>query len=942
MRKALTLLMCYAVGMVAFATDADREVVPYTSIDFSEMALWGKRPCYDLHDTGTMGGAGARYWYQYGGSDNDSVVTNYATATEKADRYKGFKVNSNPQPSYMQSGADNTGYAMIRAGEPLARTFRNVDEEGNSSVVLVPPEQGLFVDTLVRFYPRSSAVTEVPTVDVRGRAKFMCWLSVVGGETNLVVTAGRYTAAGELTRANYVTTNRVEVGKWYRLTARAIANAATSAENDAPAFVLFLDGQPVVCEEAQYVIGEDAAMVQNLFGGNEFFSRRALFPPICRYTGQNPGLYGFAVAGRADIDEFAVVNTADPLEHPATELEIAVACDPLKVTNVVCTVSESGNPPYFTTNTYGVAEVLFKAKPGDVISVSGLSGEGFSLKALELSGNPSAIASQEGFVFTLVSPGPFESASRISARITTGGAQYRVGDRTFESFDDAVAAASESGEVLALESDIDLDVDADNGQMRVKSLYDVRMDLRGRTIRGSHFQAESAIYDQGRLEIFDSVGGGAILAAGEAVEVVSDNDALNVNHRIAALTLGSTAETGDFTVRGRVRVTQGELKVMGGSYLTPPAEEPRADFYLKDYLASDRFGATDSGTETIGGKLCHWWSVAFDGRYLVHFNVEHGEVSPVSTNVDVAAGTKLIEPTVTAPGYAITNWLNVAEGTSWSFENDEVTGDMTLLAQQELSRYTITYSEYVPASAPTSYTVESEKTVLPTPTQSYFMFDGWRDSATGYKVRYVGQGAVFEDTELAVTGNLELVAIWVPKTLTWQNSNEGLVESNGCYAGSWSFVVPVRAELPFGSRVAIDEIAFGVVNPLTYPKTAPCLKVTAADGSVSISQVRADFYVEETKEYAVGSNLLGNGRARLGYAFDGLVLELGKTNTVEFCDALGASQVSGFLRLAHRPAKNDPVFGNCRKEGAPQQFEDYEEYCPIYEVRGHAVKEVTP
>lgn len=942
MNKALTLLMCYAVGMVAFVANASGPIVPYTSMNFSDPALWGKRPCYDLHDSGTMGGAGARYWYQYGGSNNDSVVTNYATAAEKAVRYARFSANKNPKPDYMETGADNTGYAMIRAGEPLARTFRNVDEEGNSSVVLIPSERGLFVDTLVRFYPRSAAVSDVPTVDVRGRAKFMCWLSAVGAETNLVVTAGRYTAAGDLVRVNYVVTNRVDVGKWYRLTARALANAATNVEGNAPAFVLFLDGQPVACEESQYVIGENDAAMQDLFGGNEYYSRRALFPPICRYTGQNPGLYGFAVAGRGDFDEFAVVDTADPLEHPATEVEIAVACDPHKVTNVFCTVSQSGNPPYFTTNTYGVAEVLFKAKPGDVISVSALAGEGCSIKELALSGNPSAVASQEGFVFTLVGESPFASAERISARILTGDAQYRVGDRTFDSFDDAVVEASKSGEVLKLESDIDLNVDSENGQMRVRSLYAVRLDLCGRTITGNHFQEESAIYDQGRLEIFDSVGGGAILAAGEAIEVVSDNDALNVNHRIAVLTLGSTAETGDFTVKGRVRVTQGELRVMGGSYLTPPALEPRADFYLKDYLASDRFGAVNYHSETIAGKLCHWWRVAFDGRYLVRFNVECGMVLPASTNVDVTVGARLLEPTVMAPGYAITNWMDEATGTSWSFETGEVTGDMTLLAQQELSHYTISYNETVPASAPTSYTVESEKTLLPQLTQSYFAFEGWRDAVTGYKVRYVGQGALFEDTEIPVTGHLELEAIWVPKTLTWQNSNEGLVESNGCYAGAWQFVVPSRVELPVGAKIAIDEIAFGVVNPLTYPKTAPCLKVTSADGVETISQVRDDFFVPETKEYAVGSNLLGNGRARLGYAFDGLVLELGKTNRVEFCDALGATQVMGFLRLGHRPAEDDPMFGNCRKEGAPEHYEPYEEYCPIYEIRGHAIKEVTP
>jgi len=936
--------MCYAVGMAAFVVDAAESIVPYSSIDFSDMALWGKRPCYDLHDSGTMGGAGVRYWYQYGGSDNDSVITNYATMAERNERYSRFHVKRNPRPPYMQEGLANLGYATFRVGDPLARTFREVDESGMSSVVLIPEGGSLFVDALVRFYPRAGPVTAVPGLDVRNRAKFMCWLSEFGGETNLVVTAGRHVADDKLERVNYVVTNQVTVGRWYRLTARAIRNASTRQDAESPAFVLHLDGVPVACEESHYSIGEDEAEMADLFGGNEYFSKRALFPPICRYTGQNPGLFGMAVAGRADLDEFAVVDQGDPLAHPATELEVAVACDPLKVTNVCCTVSKAGSAPHFVTNVNSVAEVVFKVVPGDVVEVSALAGEGTALKELTLSGNPSAIALQDGYRFVLARGDEFEDALRITARINTGGALYRVGERTYESFEEAVAAASESGEVMKLEADIDLDSDSevDNGQMRVRSIYTVRLDLCGRTIKGNHFDQEAAIYDQGRLEIFDSVGGGSIEAAGEAIEVVSDNDALDVNHRIAALTLGSTAATGEFSVKGRVRVTQGELKVMGGKYLTPPALEPRSGFYLSEYLASDRFRASDAGVQSIGGKLCHWWSVVFDGRYLVRYAAEFGTVTPASTNVDVSAGAKLLEPAVEAPGYAITNWQVQATGASWSFADDEVSGDMTLLAQQRLERYTIAYSESVSSLAPRSYTVESELAKLPEPVQSYFAFGGWQDRASGRQVDMVGAGAVFVGTETTVTGNLDLVAIWMPKTIEWENTSAGLMESNGCYAGSWNLVVPVRAELAYGAKVAIDEIAFCIVNPLTYPKTAPCLKVTTAAGATAVSQAREDYFDDRTSEYAVGSNLLRNGRARVGYRFSGLTVELGKTNRVEFCDADGAAQVSGFLRLAHRPQKNDALFGNCLKEGAPGQYGRYEEYCPLYEISGHVIREEAP
>ncbi len=927
--------MCYAVGMVALVANA---ITPVTSIDFENSNLWGKVPRYGLDESGIEGGQGNSYW-RYGGAEmNLSFITNYNYGETRYDRFNQLR---NPRPSYMHGRSDNNGYVSVRALSPLVRAFNPVSDGGASAALTIPAANDLFIDKLVRFHPSTNSLYSVPLQDIDGKAKFMVWLSSPPGSgvTNLVVTGGRYTSSRSLYRCNYPVTNQVEVGRWYRLTVRAIANAATQRGVEAPGFVAYLDGVPLSAAAVDYVLGDEPAAIADTFAGNPHYERRSLFPPICAYETVKPSLSGFGVQGIAAYDEFAVVNDGNPFAREANELSVRVVLDPAKVTNVVCAVTAAGaTAPYFTTNSVAEAEVVFTVRPGDKVKVTALAGHGFApAPALALVGNPAAVASQSGYEFALTGGLAFADDAELVARVNVGDSYFRVGDGTYEFFEDALEAANASKSPLVMEKDVTLDPTTENGQLWIRSTHEITLDLHGRRITGEHFQDEAAIYDQGRLTIVDSVGGGAIVAPGNAVEVVADNDALEVKHQTAALTLGSTAIANDFSVRGRVRVSKGTLAICGGTYLTPPSLEPRDTFYLAQHVDQSRFTIVPGESETVGSKMCRNWQVTYDGRVLVKFEADSGTVSPASTNLNLDVGRKLVEPKVEALGWTITNWCEVATGRFWNFASDEVTGDMTLRALQKLDSYVIDYDYAVPVTALRSYTVERELTALPQVTRYNYTFGGWRDRNTGRMVAAVGKGACFVGTEIPVSGNLDLEALWLAELISWSNS--GVAESNGTYSGTWQFTIPPRAGLALGDKVAIDEIAFGLVNPLLYPKSAAYLAVTTAAGQTVVSAPRSDFYDATSGEYLVGAQVLANGRSRLGYAFSDLQVEIGKTNVVFFSTAAGA-QASGSLRLAYRPGKNDPLFSNCLKSGAPEEFERYTEYCPIYEVTGHAVEEV--
>ncbi len=921
--------------MVALTSVAAMPGVALNAIDFANEDLWGKMPRYGLDEAGREEDpgkfTGICYWYYGGANGNGSVITDYSLrAGEMA--YDGFG-EGNPKPFYMHERVVNEGFLDVGSLAPLCRTFNEASSNGVSAAQSIPAKNDLFVDALVKFVPRFVEAGEIPDDGLGGKAKFMVCLATSAADpsqTNLVVTAGYYGADGALIPRTYVAANKVQSGRWYRLTARAFRNAASNDAQKEPAFALFLDGALVTCAEGAYEIGDDAAKVRDTFAGNEYYSKRALFPPLRAFE-PTPKLSGFAMRGCAGVDDFGVVTSGNPLSRSVNEIEMTVAIDPEKVEGVVCTIV--GGAKYEMPA--GAGEVTFPVGRGARVEIAASAREGYRLhEGLTILGNVGAVESVEDRTVTL--SGEFDDAARVVARINAGDAYFLAGGKVFERMDEAIeAAALAEDRTLALGKDVTLDPTTENGQMRVKAGYEITLDLRGRGITGEHFMDESTIYDQGRLTVVDSVGGGFIHAPGTAIEVVNTNAALVANHEFAVLTLGSEALADKvFTVRGRVRCDQGELVVKGGTYLTPWDLEPTDEFYLADYVPDSRYAIVRVGSpEVIEGRDCRYWGVTYDGKMMVRFKVEHGAVSPEWTTVE--KGSTVERPFVEATGYTIVDWVDEATGLSWNFELDTVEKDVTIAARQELDVYSIDYAgATISPMAPDSYTLEMERTLVPPPSKARenYVFAGWLAEGKGKYVDFVGKGAVYVGTTERVIGDLRLVAQWTPAEIVWTNAGSGLSESNGTYAGSWSFTIPAKGSIGPGDRIVIDRISLCVVNPHLYPKTAARLAVTNA-GMKVVSRARTYGLDEETKEYAVARRL-PNGRAAVDYEFDDLVVEAGRMNFACLVDG-EANPMRGFLRFTLMPGGNDAVFGNCTQPGGDPECARYMEFCPTYEVSGH-------
>lgn len=937
MKKALLPLLCCLYGMAASA----QEVTTLNGvIDFNSSSLWGMRPEYGLDESGNTNQYDQTYWWSYGQGINESVITNYQTVAE---RYSGFDPLVNPKPEYMADRDENTGYVKILTDSALARLFRYANKYGKHSKQQLTSGSDFFIDSLMRMPEVSSDPSEIIEADAEMvDARFIFGPAYIEslGTNRLVVVCGRYAADGSLYRTNYITSVSIDPQRWYRVTARAIYSASSTssityggAKRNYPAFVIYLDGVPVTCAEGEYAIGDDQAQMDVLFAGNPHYAARSLFPMISEYVQTAPNLKGVAYRGACEMDEYGVVISGNPLAVPSSNLSVSLARDPQKVTNMLVRVTAPGaDVPYIETNDAVSACVALVLNPGDTIEVTPFARDGYSpASSLSLAGNKTAYdkAETHGYVVRLADS--FEDSSPLTITIKVDGAFFSVCGEEYATLAEAIAVARDLGEdVISLVSDVTLERDAlsDNGQMRVLADDFFIFDLMGHRIKGDHFREEALLYAQGLLTVVDSVGGGCIEAPGTAIEVVSDNDAVEVNHRHAHMTLGSEDVPNPFTVKGRVRCTEGELEIKGGTYLTPKSETGEG-FYLSAFVDAERFSWSEDGEELGIGK---YWTVVYGGKLEVVFESENGFVI-VPRRALAYPGETISEPHLATNGYVVTSWYVKGTGEEWSFANP-VVESMTLVARAELETFTISYPQGM-SYPPYSYTVESPKAVLMSPSRQHFTFTGWVDTNSNRRVGSVGKGACFTDyPDCVVTGNLALAASWSADSLKWTNADAGLSESNGCYSGEWSFAMP-SGENQFlrGDKVILDEIAFSIVNPLLYPKTAEYLTIRTPSTTVT-SELRDDHAASLSIGMLIGADALRNGRPRVAYQFpSGVEVTVGTTNYVYFSTADGMP-APGIFRMVRKVGADDRVFGNCTYPGG--SIERYREYCPVYEVTGHA------
>jgi len=940
MNKALSLLMCYAIGMVASVMGAYGDVLSSrANVNFNDARLWGKVPEYGLGDSGgTL--SDTTYWFFTGVGNNSSLIDSYKNFPEVPAPYNGYDSAGNRRPSYQTEPSLNTGLAKVNVGAGiLERTFVPVPSSAGlarDSYVDVP-DSGLYIDMLVKY---DTGFVGLPAAELYRDADVKVGFGMLAdeetGKNRFFVAAGCW-RDGVFGVTNYVTSVELSTSCWYRVSARMFANAATKQGETYPAFVVYLDGKEVACADAASYETRMGAAASTIFAGNEHYAARALFPSMQRPGGDHYAdkAYSVAFQGLGYVDEIGVASNVFAVA--TNEVDLVLVCDDAALTKLDYTASVEGEVYASGSIASGFNGFKVPARTGATIEFVPTSKATTALgDELTLGGNRTAVASNAAYMVYFKPGATFVDASRVTAAITSKEAYFSANGRNFTRFNDALAAIEPGGTVQVVQNVmLDGAPRAENGQAWVKPSQSLVLDLNGKRIKGEHFDEEAAIYNQGQLQIVDSVGGGSVEAPGVVIAndwtEVSTNQALDVNHAVALLTVGDK-DSRLFKVRGRVTCTRGKLLIRTGEFLTPADEpNPSTRFYLADYVdPSGRFFVNPAPAKATEGW---YWTVCWNNEFIVRFRTAHGTVTPESVLAD--ASTPVAAPVLNAPGYAFNGWYEGETPVSLPATFDH---DATLDAALTPQTYTVA-NDWFSSGFPTEYTVETPSTVLRVPSRANFSFGGWRDKTTGNYVTNIGAGACFVGTTTVVTGNLDLAVTWIPKPITWENISRGSSESNGTYAGTWTFTIPETSDLPAGIKAKINEISFCVVNPLEYERTSPRLAIRTAGGSaLYVSAPRATLEVDPTTQEYVGVVKMANGRPKVTYDFRAAnaLVTVGMAHEVFFCSDAVGTLGSGFLRLVKTSSFDEAVIGPCTGADPASPDPRYGDFRPAYEVVGEA------
>lgn len=259
--------------------------------------------------------------------------------------------------------------------------------------------------------------------------------------------------------------------------------------------------------------------------------------------------------------------------------------------------------------------------------------------------------------------------------------------------------------------------------------------------------------------------------------------------------------------------------------VNPPASQPLAAQVVisSSALLPQRDGysfiawntaADSSGTRHVAGSnftmppqdttLFATWIA---NPYAVYFNANGGTGAP-SAQPSRTGETLTITPDVpTRPGFRFVNWNNDASGADVRYSSSTTISmparDITLFAQWEFLRYTLTYNANGGTGAPVAQanlTVSQDVTLAgSTPTRNGFTFVGWNRQMNG-------SGATFATGSNFVmpAQNVTLWAVWVAQEFeVIYNANGGTGEPSP-QAASTSTTVTIPATVPTRSGFVFD------------------------------------------------------------------------------------------------------------------------------------------
>ena len=367
----------------------------------------------------------------------------------------------------------NKFLAVETSSKTLYRTLKEVNEQ--EIVDTAEIGDGLVFDTLVKFTCRDTL--DVPPLD--DGAKIAIWAGYDGDEeepsTNLYITAAAVSDGYELSSANFLLDADIDFTAWHRVTIRADRGVSADEDNEKLiGFKVWIDEEQVEADETDYAGKIDASVLSD--SAKKDLAARQLFIGLAKDLG-DAGLAALGFNGQGSVDNIGAFD--------------------------------NDNAPAFTKPAVG-----FEAK-WDTAAIASLSING---KVIDVSLGKFDVKEAEVTAIVGFKAGYFGDAEQtLNAKntdIVAHKLNFTVDGKNFETLEEAIAAASESGKTLTLAQNYvqTKEIDLENGENLV-------FDLAGNTLTEAIDDAEGCVFylKNSALTVIDSVGGGAIKAGAESV-----------------------------------------------------------------------------------------------------------------------------------------------------------------------------------------------------------------------------------------------------------------------------------------------------------------------------------------------------------------------------------------------------------------------------------------
>jgi uncharacterized repeat protein (TIGR02543 family) len=206
-----------------------------------------------------------------------------------------------------------------------------------------------------------------------------------------------------------------------------------------------------------------------------------------------------------------------------------------------------------------------------------------------------------------------------------------------------------------------------------------------------------------------------------------------------------------------------------GTSITLPAAPTRSGYTFVDWFTAASGGSEAPNPYTVTSNVTLYAQWELNTTFTVTYNYESGSGSPSSA---VYSGAPLILPTPSYTGHTFNGWYTASSGGTLvgaAGASYTPSASITLYAQYSADVFTVTYNYEGGTGTPASvnFTYGSSPLVLPTPTYSGHVFNGWYTATVGGT--FLGDGGALY-TPLT---NVTIYAQWTADVYTVTYNYEG-------------------------------------------------------------------------------------------------------------------------------------------------------------------------